>query len=212
MKKNERRLYQPVKDALGECIEKALHSNAMFDPLPPIWKTWGKYYLEITDRGRYSQELAKLFDDITLFLLKKSNHPDITGYIAPYPCYRGTPTPDYGSYFPIVVEIKDRLEPNDFFQIKRYGEIFKARYALLVSSEEIPEEIRRLIKRRPEIRRFLHHKVKNSFATSQIEICHFNETTKKFSFDPEFYIYDSPGNPPEPFQFIRNPARYLVNT
>lgn len=45
------------------------------------------------------------------------------------------------------MEIKaEKLKVDDIFQTRKYAELFEAKYALLVTTEEIPEEIKRLSK------------------------------------------------------------------
>ena len=60
--------------------------------------------------------------------------PDLTGFIRE----------EYSSAF-VVVEVKTAvIKIDDIYQTKRYAELFDAKYPLLISTEEIPVEIKRL--------------------------------------------------------------------
>ncbi len=95
-------------------------------------------YFEITANKKFSNTLKGQIDrnrDIIFNFLREAP-PDITGFI------KG----DYHSDF-IVVEIKnDALKLDDVYQLKKYTDLFDAKYALLISTEEIPEELMRLSK------------------------------------------------------------------
>ena len=54
------------------------------------------------------------------------------------------------------MEIKrEKVTPQDIYQAKMYGDLFQAKYALLISPEQIPEEIRRLQQQLFIINRFM---------------------------------------------------------
>ncbi|GAH56476.1 unnamed protein product, partial [marine sediment metagenome] len=92
--------------------------------------------LEITADGSFSASLknAVRHDIIFAFLGKKAS-PDLVGFM------RG----QYGIDDYIVVEVKrDAVTLQDIYQAKMYGDLFSARYALLLSPEPVPEEIKRL--------------------------------------------------------------------
>lgn len=118
----ENRLYEPVRTIIGEVL-KQKHSE---------------FHLEITANRTFSDKLKSQLGsnrDIVFSFLRDAA-PDITGFIKE----------QYGVPF-IVVEIKSvRLKLDDIYQTKKYAELFDAKYALLVSTEEIPEEIKRLSK------------------------------------------------------------------
>ena len=96
------------------------------------------FYLEITADRKFSNTLKQQIDrnrDLIFNFLKEAA-PDITGFV------KG----DYSKEF-IVVEIKNKpIKLEDIYQTRKYAELFDARYALLVSTKEIPEEITRLSK------------------------------------------------------------------
>lgn len=95
-------------------------------------------HLEITAYKKFSNTLKGAINrnrDIIFNFLREAA-PDITGFI------KG----DYHADF-IVVEIKNAvLKLDDIYQLKKYADLFDAKYALLVSTEEIPEELIRLSK------------------------------------------------------------------
>ncbi|MEE9324436.1 MAG: hypothetical protein V3U90_02610 [Dehalococcoidia bacterium] len=118
----EKSLYQPVKTEL-EAIIKA---------------KFPEFHLEITAKKSFSNELKSHIPqgrDI-IFLFLKEASPDITGFIKQ----------QNGVDF-LIAEIKaEKIKLNDIYQTKKYAELFDARYALLVSTKEIPVEIKRLSK------------------------------------------------------------------
>ena len=120
--KKETEYYEPVKAKLEEILKARFSS----------------FHLEITAGKRFSDTLKAQVGshrDI-IFAFLKETAPDITGFI------KG----DYSSDF-IVVEVKaEKIKLDDIYQTRKYAELFDARYALLVSTHEIPEEIRRLSK------------------------------------------------------------------
>lgn len=118
----EQAYYPLVKDWLEEQLKLAL-VNA---------------HLEVTAYKKFSNVLKGQIDrnrDIIFNFLREAA-PDITGFI------KG----DYRSDF-IVVEIKNTaLKLDDVYQLKKYADLFDAKYAILVSTKEIPEELIRLSK------------------------------------------------------------------
>ena len=118
----ERGYYEPIKTKLEELIGTK----------------FSNFYLEITADKKFSNKLKTEISpnrDIIFHFLKEAA-PDITGFI------KG----EYSSDF-IVVEIKnEEIKIDHIYQTKKYAELFNAKYALLVSTKEIPEEIKRLSK------------------------------------------------------------------
>jgi len=118
--KKERRLYEPVRKLLSETLKTKS---------PEI-------HLEITADKLFSNKLKSKVGDNRdiIFLFLKEAAPDIIGFIKE----------QYSSAF-IVVEIKsEKLKLDDIYQTRKYADLFDAKYALLVTSEEIPEELKRL--------------------------------------------------------------------
>jgi len=95
-------------------------------------------HLEITSHKRFSNKLKSKIPDYRhiIFYFLKEIAPDITGFIIR----------DSWTEF-IVIEVKnERLKLDHIYQARKYAELLDARFAFLVSTEEIPEEIKRLSK------------------------------------------------------------------
>jgi len=172
MSPKEEALYEPIKNALWEAF---IHL--------------GDCHLEVTYRG-LSNQLQRCLDDFALFYIKIDKQiPDITGFVKT----------TYGKEI-VTVEVKSRIRKiNDFFQAKRYAEVFDAKYAFLVSSETIPEQIRRFIKKRSTIYSFSYNK--------RVIIAQFDETIQEFKIDKELYY----GSLPEPFKTAYKPTVYFFD-
>lgn len=117
----EKDYYEPIKKEFEE-----------------LFRTKGKSYLEITAYKKFSNKLKEEIPSnrniIYTFLRKAS--PDITGFLKV----------DLYTRF-IVVEIKDiEIELDHIFQVRKYAKLFDAKYAFLVSTYEIPVEIKELSK------------------------------------------------------------------
>ena len=130
----EKELYEPIKKYLEEAFRKK----------------FGNCDLEVTANGVFSETLKRVVrDDIIFSFLGKKASPDLTGFIHT----RGSEWvtvlegPSIVKDF-ITVEIKsEKIILQDVYQAKMYGDLFQAKYALLISPEPIPEEIRRLNQR-----------------------------------------------------------------
>lgn len=121
----EKELYKPIKEALEDLI-KSIFSNK-------------EVHFEITAEKTFSNKLKSQIPDYLeiIFPFLKDVKPDITGLLKQ----------DYGSEI-IVVEVKDELIKLDhIYQVKKYAELLNAKYALLIFTHEIPEEIKRLCKK-----------------------------------------------------------------
>jgi len=95
-------------------------------------------HLEITSRKRFSNKLKSKIPDHRhiIFYFLKEIAPDIAGFIIK----------DSWMEF-IVIEVKNgQLKLDHIYQARKYAELFDARFAFLVSTEEIPEEMKRLSK------------------------------------------------------------------
>lgn len=123
-KKLEKDYYEPIKTKLEELMSTK----------------FSNFHLEITADKKFTNKLKAEISphghrDIIFHFLREAA-PDITGFI------KG----DYSSDF-IVIEIKnEELKIDDIYQTRKYAELFNAKYALLISTKEIPEEIKRLSK------------------------------------------------------------------
>ena len=169
----EAQFYEPIKTALWDVFSSAALSC----------------HLEITNKG-LSDKLQRSLDDFALFYIKiDRQYPDITGFVET----------SYGREI-ITVEVKQRIRKiNDFFQAKRYGEVFDAKYAFLISLTQIPEQIRRFIKKRSAIYYYSYQK--------QLIIAQFDVTTQQFQIDKDLYY----GSMPEPFKTAYKPRAYFFD-
>ena len=106
-------------------------------------------YLEITSDGRFSEDLKSQFDDDVLLFSKSHNFPDLTGYV--FENYSGKENENLKKSI-IVVEVKNKkVTMLDICQAKLYAEFFGAKFSFLVSSVPIPEEIKRVLRMKPNI-------------------------------------------------------------
>jgi hypothetical protein len=120
--RKEREYYKPIKDRLEEILRAKSYD----------------FHLEVTAYKQFSNELKaeiKPGRDITFSFLNEAA-PDLTGFVKA----------KYSSDF-IIVEIKrEPIKIDPIYQTRKYAELFNAKHALLISTEEIPEEIKRLAK------------------------------------------------------------------
>jgi hypothetical protein len=116
----EQVLYEPVRDFL--------HSK--------FTAKFGNCYLDITAKGHFDETLKKAVrHDIIFAFLGKKASPDLAGFIKN----------EFGVKDFITVEVKvDKITLQDIYQAKLYGDLFAAKYALLISPAPIPEEVKRL--------------------------------------------------------------------
>ncbi len=121
-RKEEEKYYNTVKERLNELFnEKGV-----------------KAYWEITANGIFSNELKSKIPSgkEVIFLFLRKAAPDIIGFV------EGILLPGF-----VVVEVKkNKIELDDIYQLKKYADLFEAKFAFLVSLEPIPEEIKRLSK------------------------------------------------------------------
>ena len=95
-------------------------------------------HLEVTANKKFSNVLQAQIDTSRelIFAFLKEAAPDITGFVK-----KDSST---AREF-IVVEVKTSpIKLNHIYQVRKYAELFDARYALLISMSEIPEKIIRL--------------------------------------------------------------------
>jgi len=127
----ERALYEPVM--------KFLHSK--------FTSKFGNCHLEITADGHFEESIktAVPYDIIFAFLGRKAS-PDLVGFI------QG----EYGIQDRVVVDVKrEKITLHDIYQVKMYGDLFSAKYALLISPNPVPEEIKRVHKNLSVLYRFM---------------------------------------------------------
>jgi hypothetical protein len=131
--KTERDFYPAVKDWL----EKELRQR------------FQNVYLEITANRTFTKAIKEQIPSgrEIIFNFLREAAPDITGFI------KG----QFQSEF-IVVEVKNEvIKLDDIYQTKKYADLFDAQYALLVSPEEIPEELIRLSRSVPNLLNLSHY-------------------------------------------------------
>ena len=149
-KLKEKELYEMIKEKLGEILKAKFNG----------------FYLEITADTGFSNKLKSEIPrgrEIIFNFLKKAR-PDITGFVKE----------SSFSYF-IVVEVKNSsIELDDIYQTKKYAQLFGAKYALLISTNEIPEEIKRLDKT------IYPYLLKGGHGYEQIVLVHFDINKEEF--------------------------------
>lgn len=148
----ERDYYEPIKKKLENLLSK---------------KT-DKFHLEITADKRFSNklkaEINKYGHRDIIFSFLKDAAPDITGFIT-----------EESSSRVVVVEIKnEEIKIDDIYQTKKYAELFEAKYALLISTKEIPEEIKRLSN-------VVYKLLSGGYGYEKITLVHFHPDTGEFA-------------------------------
>lgn len=121
-KKKQRELYEVIRP----CIEKLIKKKAM------------NFHLEITADKKFSNKLKAEIPTgrEIIFAFLKEAAPDITGFI------KRRPFSDL-----ITIEVKNHeIRIDDIYQIKKYRDLFNAKFAFLISTRPIPEEIKRILK------------------------------------------------------------------
>lgn len=140
----EKDLYQPVKEQL----EKLLATKGR------------GFHLEITAAKGLSEKLKAIIPDgreIVFAFLKK--RPDLFGYVD------GKLSKDL-----VTVEVKEgaaKLE--DIYQAKLYKEVLGAKYGFLITTQPVPEEVKRLCKSTPDILRSVCDDIYRFLAVAQLD-------------------------------------------
>ncbi|MGI0023047.1 MAG: hypothetical protein ACRD9Q_09330 [Nitrososphaeraceae archaeon] len=114
----EKNYYEPVK----RVFEK-------------LFKEKGDAYLEITADGQPSNKLKeKIRNRDIIFSFLNDARPDITGFLPQ----------QFSSKF-IIIEIKEgEIKLDHIYQTRKYIDLFEAYFGFLVSTKEIPVEIKKL--------------------------------------------------------------------
>lgn len=119
---DERQYYEPVRACIAALLDRGQ----------------SEFHVEITASRKFSNLLKSAVGDhrdIVFHFLAQAA-PDLTGFIRT----------QYSADF-LVVEVKPSpLKLDDVFQVRKYAELLDAKYAILLSPAEIPEEIKRLHK------------------------------------------------------------------
>ena len=155
------------KNVLRKSEKEEKYYSIIKDKLEQLFR--GKkadVYLEITAKGTFSDILkAKipLGYEIIFSFLKKAV-PDIAGFV------EGSRQPGF-----VIVEVKkNKIELDDIYQLKKYADLFEARFAFLVSLKPIPEDIKRLCK----TPLFLLAKLR--YTCEAFTLVYFNEASGEF--------------------------------
>jgi hypothetical protein len=143
--------HQPIKERLEELLTARKR----------------RFYLEVTAEKGLSEKLTGRIPqhrEIVFAFLKK--RPDLCGFV------EGQNSCDF-----ITVEVKKRIEKlDDIYQAKLYKEVFQARYGFLITTEPIPEEVKRLCRNTPDILRSTGDSIYRFLA-----IGHFDTETRQFA-------------------------------
>jgi len=140
----------------------------------------GKCYFEITAKGKISNEIKSLLDDLALYIINVERFsPDIMGCVIKG--FMDKPINEILSNKKelVVVEVKPKIKIKDIYQAKQYGEIFNAKYTLLIYIEPMPEEIRRFLRKRAVI-------LSHSAGYQRVAIVQFDKETGKIKNDSWF--------------------------
>lgn len=127
----EKMLYEPVRQFLSSKFSTK----------------FGNCHLELTAEGHFEETIKRAvpYDIIFAFLGRRAS-PDLAGFTRD----------QYGIQDRIIVDIKrERVTLQDVYQVKLYGDLFGAKYALLISPKQVPEEIKRLHKNLSVLYRFM---------------------------------------------------------
>lgn len=149
--KEEKEYYPVIKEKLDELFrEKGIDAH-----------------LEITANKEFSDYLKGKIPPSkgVIFYFLRKVAPDITGYIE-----SGT-LPGF-----IVVGVKkDKIELDDIYQLKKYYDLFEARFAFLISLKPIPAEIKHLSQVT-----FLMIKLKGGSIYQAFALAHFDAVGREF--------------------------------
>lgn len=98
---------------------------------------FGNCHFEITAHGTFTAILkSKVPQSLNIiFSFLKRNNPDVTGFF-----HTNLDTNEF-----VTIEVKkDSLTLDNVIQAKAYADLFLARYGILISTKQIPEELKRL--------------------------------------------------------------------
>ncbi len=176
----------------NEPKKRRITESVLYEPIvKALCKKYATYYhhFEITSNRQPSDTMKNVLELPEILYLGKFEKvfPDIMGYYSTGIEQRPSdalPTIMTGI---VVVEVKPRrIKVSDVYQIKKYAEIFHARDALLVSTEEMIIEVKKYIQNREDLLLF-------SSGTRMIRIGRFNLQTN--DFDPFWHPIRLAGPP-----------------
>jgi hypothetical protein len=142
----ERDYYEPVKSAFEQ-----------------LFKEKGSAYLEITADKPLSNKLkAEIRNRDIIFSFLREARPDITGFLK---------KDEYSTKF-IIIEIKDEaIKLDHIYQTRKYAELIDASTVFLVSTVEIPEEIKKLS--------HIVFTLLSLPSYKKVILCHYNDDSKQ---------------------------------
>jgi hypothetical protein len=136
-------------------------------------------YFEKTANKKFSNKLKSKIPDYRhiIFYFLKDVAPDITGFVL-----KG----NFADF--VIIEVKnEEIKLDHIYQARKYAELFEAKFAFLVSTVEIPEEIKRLAK-------VVHPLLSAPSIYHCRTVVHFDGETKSFKdwypenpFEKEYY-------------------------
>lgn len=139
----EKELYEPIRRYL----------------IRELRRGFSNYHLEVTARGAYTETLKHLVRHDIVFSFLRKARPDLTGFVLKENADVNVASFSDVRFF-ITVEVKlDKIQLKDIFQAKMQGDLFYAKYALLISLDTIGEEIGRLQDKLCILNRFRDWKV-----------------------------------------------------
>jgi len=135
--------------------DEETHYNGIVQRFTELFEAKGfEVYFEKTANREFSNRLKKRipWDRHIVFYFLRKIRPDITGLATRKTTEtsvllkRAALLEDKDSDI-IIIEVKDKeIELGDIYQMRMYAELLDAKFAFLVSTEEIPEAIERLAK------------------------------------------------------------------
>lgn len=137
MPKKKLKKLSSVNNFMSEKEEK-IYYEQIKKKFEDLFNPKGETYLEITANKTFSNKLKQEIPQYRhiIFSFLDQIAPDITGFIKR----------TYGAEF-IIIEVKDEIIKLDhIYQVRKYAELFDARFTFLVSTQEIPHELKELSK------------------------------------------------------------------
>jgi len=118
--KKEREYYEIIKTRVEELFKRKVND----------------FLFEITANKKFNEQLKYEIpkNRAIIFSFLKKAPPDITGFTK-----IGS-----SSYFIVVDVKKDKIKLEDIYQLRKYRDLFNAKFAFLISLRPIPAEIKRL--------------------------------------------------------------------
>jgi hypothetical protein len=140
--------------------KKALREKALYESIQALFEKKFRRFsptIVITALGgEMSSTMAEVLDPRARdFIRKERQTPDLMGFVVQSESQFGLGVLSEKVRNRIVIEVK-RTSPRvpDLYQAKRYGEVFNAKYAYLVSPEPLSPEIREFIVNRRTVSRY----------------------------------------------------------